>query len=94
MGPRAGLDGYGKSRPHRDTIPGPSSCGISVAIPTEIPQLMLRYVAGLLVIDVSEERGSMTGPRRERRHVLPEGRESITVRGIRPLILILCIIWG
>jgi hypothetical protein len=24
MGPRVGLDGYGKSRPHRDSIPGPS----------------------------------------------------------------------
>jgi hypothetical protein len=23
--PRAGLEGYGKSRPHRDSIPGPSS---------------------------------------------------------------------
>jgi hypothetical protein len=25
MGPRAGLDGCGKSRPHQDSIPGPSS---------------------------------------------------------------------
>jgi len=25
VGPRAGMDGSGKSRPHRDTIPGPSS---------------------------------------------------------------------
>jgi hypothetical protein len=25
VGPRAGLDGYGKSRPHRDSSPGPSS---------------------------------------------------------------------
>ena len=24
MGPRFGLDGYGKSRLHRDSIPGPS----------------------------------------------------------------------
>jgi len=24
VGPRAGLDGCGKSRPHRDSIPGPS----------------------------------------------------------------------
>jgi hypothetical protein len=23
VGPTAGLDGYGKSRPHRDSIPGP-----------------------------------------------------------------------
>jgi len=25
VGPRAGLDGFGKSRPHRDSIPGPSN---------------------------------------------------------------------
>jgi hypothetical protein len=25
VGPRAGLDGCGKSRPHQDSIPGPSS---------------------------------------------------------------------
>jgi hypothetical protein len=25
LGPRAGLDGCGKSRPHRDSLPGPSS---------------------------------------------------------------------
>jgi hypothetical protein len=31
----AGLDGCGKSRPHRDSIPGPSS-QYRVAIPTEL----------------------------------------------------------
>jgi hypothetical protein len=31
VGPRSGLDGCGNSRPHRDSIPGPS-----VAIPTEL----------------------------------------------------------
>ena len=36
MGPRAGLDRCGKSRPHRDSIPGPSS-PYPVAIPTELP---------------------------------------------------------
>ena len=35
MGTRAGLDGCGKSRPHRDSIPGPSS-PYRVAIPTEL----------------------------------------------------------
>jgi hypothetical protein len=25
LGPKAGLDGCGKSRPYRDSIPGPSS---------------------------------------------------------------------
>ena len=32
MGPRAGLDACGKSRPHRDSIPGP----YRVAIPTAL----------------------------------------------------------
>jgi len=36
MGPRAGRDTRGKSRPHRDSIPGPSS-PYQVAIPTELP---------------------------------------------------------
>ena len=36
MGLRAGLDWCGKSRPHRDSIPGPSS-PLAVAIPTELP---------------------------------------------------------
>ena len=35
LGPRAGLDGCGKSCPHRDSIPGPSS-PLRVAIPTEL----------------------------------------------------------
>ena len=36
MGPRAGLDRCGKSRPNRDSIPGPSSPQ-PVAIPTKLP---------------------------------------------------------
>ena len=36
MGPRAGLDRCGKSRPHRDSIPDRPSRS-SVAIPTELP---------------------------------------------------------
>jgi len=36
MGPRAELDGCGKSRLHRDSIPRPSSPS-PVAIPTELP---------------------------------------------------------
>jgi hypothetical protein len=36
VGPRADLDRCGKSRPHRDSIPGPSSPQL-VAIPTELP---------------------------------------------------------
>jgi hypothetical protein len=36
VGPRAGLDVCEKSRPQRDSIPGPSARS-SVAIPTELP---------------------------------------------------------
>ena len=36
VGPRAGLDKCGKSRPHRNSIPGPSSPW-PVAIPTTLP---------------------------------------------------------
>jgi hypothetical protein len=36
VGPRTDLDVCEKSRPHRDTIPGPSSPK-PVAIPTELP---------------------------------------------------------
>jgi hypothetical protein len=35
VGLRAGLDGYGKSRPHRDSIPGPFN-PYRVATPTEL----------------------------------------------------------
>jgi hypothetical protein len=35
VGPRAGLDVCGKSRPYRDSIPGPSSPYL-LAIPTEL----------------------------------------------------------
>ena len=40
VGPSAGLDGRGKSRPHRDSIPGPSS-PYRVAIPTELSRRTL-----------------------------------------------------
>ena len=36
MGPRAGLDRYRKTRPHGDSIPGPSSPQ-PVAIPNTLP---------------------------------------------------------
>ena len=36
VGPRTGLDRCGKSRPHRDSIPGPSSPW-AVATPIELP---------------------------------------------------------
>jgi len=43
MGPRAGLDGCGKSHPHRDSIPGPS-CPYQVAIPTELSRPTYEYI--------------------------------------------------
>jgi len=36
VGPRAGVNGCGKSRPQRDSIPDLPACS-SVAIPTELP---------------------------------------------------------
>ena len=44
VGPRAGLDRCGKSRPHRDSILGPS-ISQPVAIPTELPALHSLYNA-------------------------------------------------
>jgi hypothetical protein len=35
MGPRAGLDGCVKSRPHRDSIPGPSNVVMSIVFDSE-----------------------------------------------------------
>jgi hypothetical protein len=48
VGPRAGLDGCGKSRSHRDSIPGPSSL-YRVAIPTALSRsiVVLMYVLKL-----------------------------------------------
>jgi len=45
VGPRAGLDGCGKTRPHWDSIPGPSSPQ-RVAIPTELtrPLVLCRKI--------------------------------------------------
>ena len=41
VGPRAGLDGCEKSRPHQDSIPGPSS-PYRVAMPTELSRNVAR----------------------------------------------------
>jgi hypothetical protein len=43
MGPRASLDVCEKSRPHRDSIPGPSS-SYSVAKPTKLPGPIYIYI--------------------------------------------------
>jgi hypothetical protein len=50
VGPRAGLDGCGKSRFHRDSIPGPSS-PLRVAIPAELsrPYNILYYIILLIL---------------------------------------------
>ena len=44
VGPRTGLDGCGKSRPHRDSIPG-SSSPQRFAIPTELPRPIYMHVS-------------------------------------------------
>jgi hypothetical protein len=44
VGPRIGLDGYGKSCPHWDSIPGPSSRQ-RVAMPTALSRLHFWYVS-------------------------------------------------
>jgi hypothetical protein len=46
VGLRAGLGRCEKSRPHRDSIPGPSSPQ-AVAIPTELPGLGFYIVRGI-----------------------------------------------
>ena len=43
VSPRAGLDGCGKPRPHRDTIPGPSS-PYRVAIPAELSRPTVSHI--------------------------------------------------
>ena len=45
VGPRAGLEGWGKSCPHRDSIPGPPSPW-RVAILTTLPQLTREICGG------------------------------------------------
>jgi hypothetical protein len=75
VSPRAGLDGCGKSRPHRDSLPRPSSLW-RVAIPTELsrPTSHVKILIKILIIYfylllfsfaafqfVSPECGSLTG---------------------------------
>jgi hypothetical protein len=45
VGPRAGLDMYEKSRPHRGSIPGPSS-PYPIAISTELSRLHYKESTG------------------------------------------------
>ena len=55
LGPRASLDGCGKSRPHRDSIPGPSSPE-RVAIPTGLSRPPFFTVFCLNSTDLLRER--------------------------------------
>jgi hypothetical protein len=50
VGPRAGLDRCGKSRPHRDSISGPSS-PYPVTITTELPgpQILIKFHKNLIL---------------------------------------------
>ena len=47
VGPRVSLDGCGKTRPHQDSIPGPSGPQ-RVATPTELSWPLLVYVVVLM----------------------------------------------
>ena len=52
MDPRAGMDGCGTSRPHRDSIPGPFSPQ-RVAIPTALSRLISKnnYISHFMKIN-------------------------------------------
>jgi len=52
VGPRAGLDECGIFRPHRDSIPGPSSPW-RVAIPTALPSPQLKEVTQPLLMSLN-----------------------------------------
>ena len=54
MGPRTGLDRCRKSRPHRDSIPGPSNPW-PVAIPTELSGLHLNQKYGRIELQLPSE---------------------------------------
>jgi hypothetical protein len=56
VGHRAGLEGCGKSRPHRDSIPGPFNT-YRVAIPTELS----RPTRNLFIITFAEFNVIYTG---------------------------------
>ena len=51
MGPRAGLDGYGKSRPHRDSIQPVASRYTDYAIPA--PAMPVRYLCCISYIKLT-----------------------------------------
>ena len=53
VGPRAGLERCGKSRPHRDSIPGPSSPW-RVAIPTVLSRPLIRQTAPYFLPDFNQ----------------------------------------
>jgi hypothetical protein len=53
VGCTAGLDGHGKSRAHRDSIPGPSSLS-SVPIPTELCRPYCDAILKLIILQVLE----------------------------------------
>ena len=58
VGPRAGLDRCIKSRPHRDSIPGPSSPW-PVAIPTELPGPFFHTIISVIISSTEAEGGLM-----------------------------------
>jgi len=89
VGPRAGLDRCGKSRLHRESIPGPPARS-SVAIPTELPGPVKvkesHYRPGEAY--GGEERGVM-GELRERDHWGDPGVDGRTMK-TRPSRIGMC----
>jgi hypothetical protein len=73
VGPRAGLDRYGKSHPHRDSIPGPSS-----PQPVVIPTTLSKGPRGCPETSVTTNIHSITFQNRE---ALNHGFHESLVRG-------------
>jgi len=60
VGSRAGLGGCGKSRPHRDSIPGPSSRE-RVAIPSALSQLTNNNCSNIKLYEIVKTGCTLAG---------------------------------
>ena len=67
--PRAGLDRCGKSRPNRDSIPGPCPARSLVAIPTELPSPFLNRSCMQMIINFTGYPSSCLPPVSGRRKI-------------------------
>ena len=82
MGPRAGLDGRGKSRPRRDSIPGPSSPSRIKAMDSKICKsvFVFRNESKLLVVYVCQLDGRCM-KRENSKCILYDVKTDLTVEG-------------